>query len=248
MLLFNEFSIPFIIALMLVLLVGMTIHEFAHCVMATWWGDPTPREQGRLTLNPMVHIYWPGWLMFLVLGFGILGYAPVNERRMRDPRWGSFWTSAAGPLSNILIAVISAFLLRLFYSPMEAYMIFANSGQVASIPEFIALTLVLSIFFNLLLFVFNLLPFYPIDGWRMMLALLPGSFLTRDQIPAGIRKNARPLAAFLQSPAYKWRDWAQLSQYALLILIFLSFVPQINLLGSIIGGPTSTLFGMLMGL
>src|SRR3712207_3597023 len=72
-----------LIANLIALLLGMTLHEFAHCYVADLMGDPTPRSLGRLTLNPFVHIHWIGFLMFVLLGFGILGSAPISPWRMR---------------------------------------------------------------------------------------------------------------------------------------------------------------------
>ena len=212
----GQINLPMILAVVIVLFFSMGFHEYAHCLMATWWGDPTPREMGRLTPNPLVHIYWPGFLMFLVIGFGILGMAPVNPRRMRDPRWGSFWTSAAGPLTNLLFAIVAAIIFH-FAGPS----LFQTSSPMV---EFIFYLLIYAISINVLLFVFNLLPFFPLDGWRMVLALLPGRFMDKSQISAGIRKNAKPLSDFLQSPAFKWQEWAQASQFVLIAIIVISLL------------------------
>ncbi|MCU0512062.1 MAG: site-2 protease family protein [Anaerolineae bacterium] len=245
----GNFSLAMLVAVIIAVLIAMTIHELGHCLMATWWGDPTPRENGRLTLNPFVHIYWPGFLMFVFIGFGILGYAPVNARRMRDPRWGSFWTSAAGPLANLALAIFSALLLRLFFNSQAALMMFQRPDMVSDALQFIALFLGVSVFYNVLLFVFNLIPLFPIDGWRMVLALLPGYFMRREQIPAFIRKNMRPLALFLQQPAFQWERWAQLSQFVLMALILFSLLPgsTFDVLGAIIGQPTAFLMLRLLG-
>lgn len=249
MLLFGEFSIQFLFAVGFVLLIGMGWHEYAHAVVADWWGDPTPRSHGRLTPNPFVHIYWPGWLMFVFIGFGILGSVPVNPTKMRDPRWGNFWTSFAGPLSNLVMGVISAILLRLVSSVEAGIIAFNNPGSVNDLGGMIALVLFTSVFFNMLLFVFNLLPFFPIDGYHMLLALLPGYWLTNSQVPAFIQTNMPPLSRFLQQPAFVWHRWAQVTQYVLLGLIFLSFVPGFpNPLGIIIGNGTFTLSRLVLGI
>jgi hypothetical protein len=91
----------------------MDIHEVAHNYVGYWMGDPTPREMGRLTLNPLVHINWIGWLMWVVIGFGILGSAPISEGRMRNRRWGFLAAVAAGPFSNLALAAVSALLFRI---------------------------------------------------------------------------------------------------------------------------------------
>lgn len=255
MLLFNQFSISSIIATVLVMLFSMSLHEFGHAAMATYWGDDTPRQQGRLTINPLVHINWIGFLMFVILGFGILGSVPVNPRNMRDPRWGSFWTSFAGPLMNLAIALGAALILRLaFPQPVMGLQFLFNGDQVpigsymGPTQDLILLLLTTTVFWNILLFIFNLLPFFPIDGWRMVLALLPGYFMARPQVPAFIRQNIPPLSAFLQQPAYKWEQWAQISQFVLLFLIMLGFaVPSFNILGRLIFQPSNALMFQLLG-
>lgn len=245
----GEINIPEIVAVIIVLFFSMGFHEYAHCLMATWWGDTTPREMGRMTPNPLVHIYWPGFIMFLILGFGILGQAPVNPRRMRDPRWGSFWTSAAGPLSNLLFAIVAAVIFRFASEPLIRAVITGESV----LAEFLWSLLTASIGVNVLLFIFNLLPFFPLDGWRMVLALLPGRFLDRTQVPTTIRKNAHPVSEFLQSPAYKWQEWAQASQFVLMALVVIGILirntnaPFPDPLQLLITGPVNSITSLLMG-
>jgi Zn-dependent protease len=252
-LLFSNFSLEAIIATILVMLLSMTVHEFAHAAMATYWGDDTPRAMGRLTLNPFVHINWIGFLMFIVVGFGILGSVPVNERRMRSPRWGSFWTSFAGPLANLTLAIFFGIAIRMLYDEPLYLLTYFYGSEVPALydnplMQFLGLFLIAGVFWNLLLFFFNLLPFFPIDGWRMVLALLPGYWLRRDQVPAFVRQSIPPLSQFLQQPAYKWAQWAQVSQIILFILIMISFVaPRFNLLGAIISGPTFNLLFNILG-
>lgn len=173
--------------------------------------------------------------MFVLIGFGILGSVPVQPRYMRDARWGAFWTAFAGPLMNLVVAVAAAILFRV-------------AVNIEVLPPLFTQFIFLTVFFNLLLFLFNLLPFFPIDGWRMALALLPGVWLRREQIPPLVRFNMPPLARFLQNPAYKWQDWAQISQAILFVLIMMSFVlPSFNILGALISGPLRSLMGILTG-
>lgn len=257
MLLFGNFSLYALIAIGFVLFIGMGWHEYAHAVVADWWGDPTPRSYGRLTPNPVVHINWIGWLMFLLIGFGILGSVPVNPRQMRDPRWGNFWTSFAGPLSNLAQAVVYAVLLRgvstfTEVTTLDGFRLLYGGSSVGSLNgpviDFFALLCVVGVLFNILLFVFNLLPFFPLDGWRMILSLLPDRGANWKDLPAGLRRNAAPLAEFLYQPAYKWEQWAQYSQYALLALIFVGLaIPQLNFFGILIGGPTIQITTFLLG-
>src|SRR5215510_7446701 len=96
MLLFGHFTISALSAILVILFFGMGVHEFGHAFMADRWGDPTPRRNGKLTINPLAHIDPMGWLWILIIGFGTAGSVSINPRLMRDSRWGSFWTSLAG--------------------------------------------------------------------------------------------------------------------------------------------------------
>lgn len=211
MLLFGDFSIQMMVSIIAAVLVGMTVHEFAHNYVGYLMGDPTPAREGRLTLNPMVHINWFGFLMFVMIGFGILGSAPISSYRMRNPRWGYLAAVAAGPFSNLLVAVIAAILYRIII-PMTLTRGF--------LPEF----LFIMIYFNLLLFLFNLIPCFPLDGWHIVFALLPPDL------------------------ARTWQSWQQYSYYAFFFLILLSFVGgSFNILGILIGTPLRQLLNILIG-
>jgi len=199
------------------LLIGMTLHEFAHAWVATRMGDPTPRQQGRLTLNPFVHINWIGFLMFAVIGFGMLGSTPISPRRMRNPRWGAVAALAAGPLANLLIALIFALVFRVV-EPMF---------YAGSVPGMVMTILQTIVFINVLLFLFNLIPLFPLDGWRIVEALLP------------------------VKAANWWADNRQNSFYLVILLIVLSLVPPgygvPDILGTLIGRPTAQISFSLLG-
>ncbi len=145
------------------LLIGMTIHEFAHVYVAYRMGDNTAASQGRLTLNPLVHINPIGFLMGVLIGFGILGSAPINPSRMRNPRWGYLAAVAAGPVSNLLVALVFAIPLRLVPSLLGQYI---QGDLLANI-------LVGIVEFNVILALFNIIPLAPLDGWSIAYALLP---------------------------------------------------------------------------
>lgn len=225
MLLFGNLNPQMILAVLLAVLIGMTVHEFAHNFIAYQMGDPVPAREGRLTLNPMVHINPVGFLMFVLIGFGILGSAPIAAHRMRNPRWGFLAAVAAGPLSNLLVAAVFALGLRfLGLSPLEIFQA-VFLGQASGAMGLVALLFGQIVFWNVLLFVFNMLPVFPIDGWHIVLALLPPDL------------------------AYTWQRYAQTTNYILLGLILLSFlrIPGLNILGTLISQPTFSITRFLIG-
>jgi Zn-dependent protease len=268
-------SIPFLAATLIVLFFGMGWHEYGHAVVAHWWGDPTPAQTRRLTPNPLAHINWGGFIFYVILvvsaanqltpvigvillliivmggrylNLFALGSVPINPRLMRDPRWGGFWSSFAGPLANLLQAFVAAIILRVVSNPIQAYTFFASPSMVQTPGDFVLLLLATAVFLNIVLFVFNLLPFYPIDGWRMMLSLLPGYFLRREQVPTTIRKNVRPLSEFLQHPAFKWQDWQEITYVIFIGLLIIGFmIPQIDILGAIINPAIYQLTFLMFG-
>lgn len=197
-------------SILIAALIAMTVHEFAHNYVAHLMGDPVPAREGRLTLDPRVHINWFGFLMFAIIGFGILGSAPIAAYRMRNPRWGILAAVAAGPLSNLLLAVVFALFFRLINLPGFA-------------GDMISTFLQITVYFNVLLFLFNILPFFPLDGWTIVLALLPPDL------------------------ARTWQSWQQYSQFAFFALIMLSFVmPSLNVLGMLITGPANSILRFLL--
>ncbi|MEO1443081.1 MAG: site-2 protease family protein [Chloroflexota bacterium] len=220
MLLFNNPDPLFLLGFLLAMVVAVTVHEFAHNYVAYQMGDPTPAELGKLTLNPLAHVWWPGWIMFLLIGFAPLGFAQMNPNRMRNPRWGYFYAVAAGPFSNLFLAVVFALIANIVFSPA---LLFAGPGASAANPLLIFLRL--SVYLNCLLFMFNLLPLFPIDGWTMVYCLLPPDL------------------------AYTWGGWQQQTQYVLFGLIFLSFVPGFPpLLSYVVFNPATQIYFTLMGI
>lgn len=152
------FDISFLIISLPILLVTITIHEFAHALVADRLGDPTPRLAGRLTLNPISHIDPIGFIMLLLVRFGWAKPVPINPYNFSDPRRGSLLVSLAGPLSNFLFAWILAILYRML--PI------IYGEVVASILSY-------AIWINLALAVFNLIPIPPLDGSHILEYFLP---------------------------------------------------------------------------
>ena len=203
--LLNNLSIAGLISRVLVVLIAMDVHEFAHAYVANRMGDSTARDMGRMSLDPRVNINWIGFAMFVLIGFGILGSAPVNESRMRNQRWGMFAAVLAGPISNLILAAICAIPFWLGIAHLD----FATQRQF--VPT-LNLLLTDAVEFNVILFVFNLLPLYPLDGWTIVGKLLP----------ADLR--------------YQWERYKQYSQYAFLGLLLMSFI-GVNAFGLIVGPP-----------
>lgn len=161
-----QYVVQYAVGIFLAVLIGMTIHEFAHNYVAHLMGDPGPARQGRLTLNPAVHIYWPGFLMFVLIGFGQLGAAPINPRAMRNPRWGYLAAVAGGPISNLLLAAVVALIMHLTGLAEVTF-------TMTNLQFNLRIILFMIVYWNLLLFVFNLIPFFPLDGWWIVYTLLP---------------------------------------------------------------------------
>jgi Zn-dependent protease len=153
------------VAFVIAILVGLTFHEFSHAAVATLQGDPTARSQGRLTLNPMVHLDPLGSIAVLIAGFGWARPTPVTPSRLRYRRLGMVVVALAGPAANLVLALASAIALRILYP---------GGGAVLS-DNFSAKLLGGLILWNVLLGVFNLLPIPPLDGSTLLTVLLPPS-------------------------------------------------------------------------
>lgn len=152
------FSDPLLFFLIVpILLLSITVHEFAHCWVTDRLGDPTPRAKGRLTLNPLAHLDPLGTLALLFTRFGWGKPAPFDPYNLKEPIRDTALIAAAGPLSNILIAVVASVLLKI--------------GVLGG--GLFALVAVQVILLNLFLAVFNLVPAGPLDGAKIILALLP---------------------------------------------------------------------------
>ena len=167
-LLAGQISATQLVALLIALVFGISVHEFAHAAAATWLGDPLPRRQGRLTLAPAAHLDVMGSLMFLVGGFGWGKPVQYNPYALRaSPRTGPAIVAAAGPISNIILAVIVAIVIRLLSFGLGTV---EFPLAVVSALFYLSVNIV---YYNLILSFFNLIPVFPLDGFTILQGLLP---------------------------------------------------------------------------
>lgn len=147
------------------LLFAIAIHEFSHAAAADHLGDPTPRLQGRLTIDPRAHLDPVGTLLLLFFGFGWGKPVMFDPFNLRNPRRDSALIAFAGPASNISMAIIGSIFLRLA----------ANLASLSLSTILVQLSH-LFIYYNILLAVFNLIPVYPLDGFNVVAGLLPKKY------------------------------------------------------------------------
>ncbi len=155
-----------LISRIIVLLIAFTVHEFAHAWTANLFGDDTPRLNGRLTLNPLAHLDIMGSLLLIVAGFGWAKPVPINPYALsrRSPA-AVMWVSLAGPLSNLLMAILAALPLRFGLVPV----IYNPTSFFPSLSTF----LMDFLYINLALLLFNLIPIAPLDGEKIAAYFFP---------------------------------------------------------------------------
>ena len=160
-----------------ILLFALSFHEMAHAWAAYKLGDPTARDLGRLTMNPIVHIDPFMTILFpalLILAgspvvFGAAKPVPVDTNNLSHPKRDHMWIAAAGPISNVILAIITIVLLNLVWQPMQ---VAEQMGAAWTTPLEYFLRLIIGI--NLVLAVFNMIPLYPLDGSWVLSRFLSG--------------------------------------------------------------------------
>lgn len=198
-----------------VIILAFAYHEFAHAIVADRLGDPTPRSFGRITLNPIPHLDRFGLVMLFIAGFG-WATTPVNPNYLSgNPRRSMALVAVAGPAANFLMAV-------LFAIPLRIVQLELIPGNV--MPDWLFTFFVLGVQWNIILMLFNLLPIPPLDGFTILLGILP----------ADLAYQLMPLR-----------------QYGVFILLGLLFIPP--LLGfpglfTFLGPAINFLFQLLTGL
>ena len=207
---------------LLPILLGMVLHELAHGYAAYRLGDPTPKLQGRLTLNPLKHLDVTGTIIFLVTALTspfVFGWAkPVNvqPRYFKDPRKGMMLVSLAGPATNFALALVFGGL----YALLTKHVIYGG-GQLSSTMQFLLNTTFMGIWINLTLGWFNLLPIPALDGGHILAGLLP-----------------RPLAEKFYS----------FSKYALIFIIVLMVTRAFSYIMSPLVGNSAKIIGSLFSI
>ena len=137
-------------------LIAITIHEFAHAWVADQLGDPTAKFEGRMTLNPLAHLDPIGTIALFIAGFGWGKPVPVDTYNLQNPKRDEAIISLAGPLSNLVVAIILGLILKF-----------------VGVEFFLSSLIFKTILINLGLGIFNLLPIYPLDGSKILLGILP---------------------------------------------------------------------------
>ena len=155
-----------------ILLTVLPLHECAHGFVAHKLGDDTAKRQGRLTLNPLAHIDYMGAALMLLIGFGWAKPVPVDARKFKDPKKGMALTALAGPVSNLLAAVVAGLILN----GLEA-MVYNGVMPINTVVTYVYLFFYFLISVNIGLAVFNFIPVPPLDGSKILMAFLPDKAL-----------------------------------------------------------------------
>ncbi|WIF93959.1 site-2 protease family protein [Caminicella sporogenes] len=146
-------------------LLGLSLHEFAHAQTAVWLGDDTPKLQGRLSISPLVHLDILGFLMILIAGFGWAKPVEINPYNFKKPKRDDILVSLAGPLANLLIAIFFILLMKILYYIPETILSDSLYHTIITIFDY-------TVWINIVLLVFNLLPIPPLDGSHIFFGLL----------------------------------------------------------------------------
>lgn len=172
-------------------LIALSVHEFAHGYIAYRLGDPTARSLGRLTLNPAKHLDPIGTVCMVLFRFGWAKPVPINPRYFKDPRKGMALTAAAGPVANLLLAIIGALFFKLTVLIGNAVISAVPNEMVIYFFFYLSQFFLLFHYLNLSLCVFNLIPLPPLDGSRIFYVFLPPKWYF------GVMKHERTIQIIL---------------------------------------------------
>ncbi len=151
------------------ILLALTLHEFSHAFAAFRLGDDTAKQMGRLSLNPLRHLDLVGTVMIFLVHFGWAKPVPVNGMNLQNPKRDMLWISLAGPVSNMVLALLSGILMRVLVS------MGLDAAQMPWI-RILYMMLFFSLQINLALAIFNILPIAPLDGSKILFGILPRQY------------------------------------------------------------------------
>jgi Zn-dependent protease len=209
-----DISIEILLGRVIGLIIGFTLHEWAHAWVAYRLGDNTPYYQGRLTLDPRAHIEPLGILLALIAGFGWARPVQINPRAFYpNEKRGLVIVSLAGPVMNLIIAAVIGLLLRPLIS-------------AGTFGHFITYVLETVVWFNLVLFLFNLIPLAPLDGYKIAVGVLP------------------------PEQSYSLVKYERETMLMLMLLLMLGAITygRLDVLGTVLGPPLRFLYDTLLGL
>lgn len=175
-----EFYLVLIVFAIPGIAVGFTVHEYCHAAVATGYGDPLPRRQGRLSLNPANQVDPLGLVLLLTVGFGFARPVMYNPLYVRTGRRRA-WLAAAGPLSNLLLAAVLGLVAKVVIAADPSVELCLNPSFNLPLMGFVYWFLVEAVYVNVVLCIFNLLPIPPLDGFGVAEGLLRGHFPTPFQ-------------------------------------------------------------------
>ncbi len=164
--------IVYILSTLLTIFLVLPLHECAHGFIAYKLGDDTAKREGRLTLNPLMHIDYIGAALMLLIGFGWAKPVPVNARRFKNPKKGMALTALAGPVSNLLAAIVAGLILN-GLAALQWNSILPVNDFMSYVSAFFRFLVAI----NIGLAVFNFLPVPPLDGSKILMAFLPDKYI-----------------------------------------------------------------------
>ncbi len=182
------------------ILVALTVHECAHAFAAKRLGDDTAESMGRLTLNPLAHLDPLGAILFLLVGFGWAKPVPVDPRNFRHPVRDSALVAFAGPLSNLILAFIAAFLATVFSVDLGPNLFTAGLDASTAAWRIFSVFVIVSLQINLALMAFNLLPVPPLDGSNILRLFIPWRY--REQYEEFLQYGPWILLVILLSESF----------------------------------------------
>ncbi len=208
-----------ILVLAPILIISLSVHEFSHGLVAYWLGDDTAKRAGRLTLNPLSHLDILGLIALFIMKIGWAKPVPINPYNFQNFKRDTALSAAAGPASNFIMAIIFSLIFKGYVS------VFGDSLMMGhSVSVFIGRILFLTIFFNLALGLFNLIPIPPLDGSKI-------------------------LGGFLSDNAYfKYTAQEKKGMIIFMGIILISYVFNIPIVGYIIMPPLNFLLRLLTGM